>query len=37
MLVTNSGNFSPSAAGFFSGKVTKDAVNQKGSRWDSQV
>jgi hypothetical protein len=28
---------SPTAAGFFSGKVTKDSVNQKGSRWDTTV
>jgi len=29
--------YSPTAAGFFSGKVTKDSVNQKGSRWDTST
>lgn len=28
---------SPSAAGFFSGNVTRDSVNSSGSRWDSEV
>lgn len=28
---------SPTAAGFFSGKVTSDSINQRGSRWDTTV
>lgn len=29
--------YSPSAAGFFSGNVTRESVNSSGSRWDSET
>ncbi|MCJ1478363.1 hypothetical protein MMC13_007043 [Lambiella insularis] len=29
--------YSPGAAGFFSGNVTKDSANQKGGRWDTSM
>ncbi|KAF4633955.1 hypothetical protein G7Y89_g4159 [Cudoniella acicularis] len=29
--------YSPSAAGFFSGKVTRESVKEKGSRWDTET